>query len=123
MILVDTSAWIHLLRPNGDPAVRERVEAALASGDACWCPLVQLELWNGARGQREQRVLHEFARVLPQLPMDETVWNEAYDLARRARSSGITVPATDVVILACARRHGASIETADSDFELLASVG
>lgn len=112
-----------MLRPAGDPAVRERVEAALASGEACWCALVQLELWNGARGQREHRVLHEFARVLPQLPMDETVWNEAYDLARRARSSGITVPATDVVILACARRHGAAVESADSDFELLASVG
>ena len=112
-----------MLRPNGDPVVGERVEAALASGEACWCALVQLELWNGARGQREHRVLHEFARVLPQLPMDEAVWNEAHDLARRARRSGITVPATDVVILACARRHGASIETADSDFDLLASIG
>lgn len=84
---------------------------------------MQLELWNGARGQREQRVLREFARVLPELPLDESVWNEAYDLARRARASGITVPATDIVILACARRHGVAIETADSDFELLESIG
>ena len=54
--------------------------------------------------------------------MDEPVWQAAYDMARRARAVGITVPATDVAIAACALRHGAALETADSDFELLASV-
>ena len=122
MILIDTSSWIHLLRPDGDPEIRSRVEAALRSGDACWCPIVQLELWNGAQGGREQQVLRRFAEVLPVLPMDEDVWSVAYDLARRARSRGVTVPATDVAIAACARRHGARLESADRDFELLAGV-
>ena len=112
-----------MLRPSGEPAVRRRVEAALTTGQACWCPLVQLELWNGARGQQERKVLREFARTLPELPIDEEVWTTAYDLARRARNEGVTVPATDVVIAACAARHGADIESADSDFDLLAAVG
>ena len=122
MILIDTSSWVHLLRPDGGPEIRSRVEAALRSGDACWCPIVQLELWNGARGGREQQVLRRFAEVLPALPMDEDVWSVAYDLARRARSRGVTVPATDVAIAACARRHDARLESADRDFELLAGV-
>ena len=122
MILVDTSSWIHMLRPSGDPAVRARVHAALISGQACWCPLVQLELWNGAQGRQEHKVLRDFARTLPELPMDEAVWQAAYDMARRARAKGITVPATDVAIAACAIRHGAALETADADFEPLASV-
>ena len=121
MTLIDTSSWIHLLRPNGDPAVRSRVEAALKAGDACWCPIVQLELWNGARGDREKRVLRDFATVLPELPIDEDVWNAAYELARRARARGITVPATDVAIAACAQVHGAGLESADSDFQRLKS--
>ena len=111
-----------MLRPQGDEAVRARVHAALTNGEACWCPLVQLELWNGARGRQEHRVLRDFARVLPELPMDAPVWQAAHELARRARGRGITVPATDVAIAACALRHGAELETADSDFELLASV-
>ena len=123
MILIDTSSWIHLLRPDGDREVRSRVEVALRSGDACWCPIVQLELWNGARGGREQQVLRHFAEVLPVLSMDEDVWTAAYDLARRVRSRGVTVPATDVAIAACARRHGTELESADRDFELLAGVG
>lgn len=122
MILIDTSSWIHLLRPDGEPAVRGRVEAALRAGDACWCPIVQLELWNGARGGSEQRALRRFAAVLPDLPMDATVWSAAYNLSRRARARGVTVPAADVVIAACAHRHGAALESADKDFELLGNL-
>ena len=123
MILVDTSSWIHMLRLSGDPSARARVEAALISGQARWCPPIQLELWNGARGNREKRVLREFARALPELPIDDAVWKRAYDLARRARERGVTVPAIDVMIAACALRHGAALESTDADFELLASVG
>ena len=122
VILVDTSSWVHMLRPSGDPAVRTRVVAALTSGQACWCPPVQLELWNGARGEQEHRVLRDFGRTLPELPIDERVWKTAHDLAGRAQCHGVAVPAIDVMIAACARRHGASLESADSDFELLASI-
>ena len=122
MVLIDTSSWIHLLRPDGDQEVRRRVEAALRSGDACWCPIVQLELWNGAHGGHEQHVLRRFADTLPILAMDEEVWSAAYDLARRARAQRVTVPAADVAIAACAMRHGAGLESADRDFELLAEI-
>ncbi len=83
---------------------------------------MQLELWNGARGGLEQRTLRRFAAVLPVLPMDAEVWSAAYDLARRARMSGVTVPAADVVIAACAHCHGAALESADKDFELLGNL-
>ncbi|MDE2793986.1 MAG: PIN domain-containing protein [Gemmatimonadota bacterium] len=123
MILVDTSSWIHFLRPDGHPKVRSRVERALRSGEACWCPLVQLELWNGVQGKRERKVLRDFARVLPELPFDREVWTRAYELATGARERGVTVPATDVLIAACALQHGAGLESADSDFDHLTAVG
>jgi predicted nucleic acid-binding protein len=122
MILVDTSSWIHFLRPDGDGDVRARVESALRAGTACWCPLVRLELWNGAGGERERKVLREFERVLPELTIDETVWSGARDLARRCRAAGVTVPATDILIAACAGHHGARIEHSDTDFDAIARV-
>ena len=122
MILVDSSSWIHFLRPNGDPKVRSRVEAALTSGEACWCPLVRLELWNGAAGDRDRKSLRDFEDVLLEIAIDDDVWASAYELARRARGAGVSVPATDILIAACARRHGADLETADSDFERLAAL-
>jgi hypothetical protein len=122
MLLVDTSSWIHFLRPDGDGDVRERVESALRAGTACWCPLVRLELWNGAGGERERKVLREFERVLPELTIDEAVWSRARDIARRCRAAGVTVPASDILIAACARTHGAQLEHADGDFDAIARV-
>lgn len=122
MVLVDTSSWIHFLRPDGDADVRARVEAALRAGVACWCPLVRLELWNGASGERERKVLREFERLVTDLDIDTSTWSEACALARRCRSAGVTVPASDILIAACARQHGAEIEHADSDFDAIARV-
>ncbi|MCX7053596.1 MAG: PIN domain-containing protein [Proteobacteria bacterium] len=102
--------------------VRARVEAALTASEACWCPLVRLELWNGAAGDRDRRILRDFENVLPELAIDDEVWASAYELARRARAVGVSVPATDILIAACARRHGAELETADADFERLVAV-
>jgi predicted nucleic acid-binding protein len=119
VILVDSSSWIHMLRPSGDAAVRDRVTRALDAGEACWCPIIRLELWNGAGGDRDKKVLRDFDRLLPELAIDNAVWSAAFDLARRARSAGISVPATDILIAACARHHQVELEHADSDFSHL----
>lgn len=122
MVLVDTSSWIHFLRPDGDRDVRARVEGVLQAGTARWCPLVRLELWSGAGGDREKKVLREFTRLVPELPITPEVWDASYDLARSCRAAGVTVPASDLLIAACARHHGASIEHADGDFDRIAGV-
>lgn len=119
MILVDTSSWIHFLRKDGDPVVRDRVLETLSNGKARLCPIVELELWNGARGKREYRILEEFAETIPRLAINSTVWLLANKMARQLRSQGVTIPASDVLIAACAKFHGAGLETADADFELI----
>jgi predicted nucleic acid-binding protein len=60
--------------------------------------------------------------ALLDLAIDDDVWTGAYEFARRARSAEVSVPATDILIAACARRHGADLETADSDFDGLAAL-
>lgn len=121
-VLIDTSSWIHFLRTDGDGDARRRVAAALESGAARWCAMIRLELWNGARGQREKRVLQEFERLIPELPVSAAVWEDAFALARRCRMAGVTVPATDILIASCATHHGAELEHADSDFDLIEGV-
>jgi hypothetical protein len=49
--------------------------------------MVRLELWNGAGGDREKKVLRDFERVLPELAIDAAVWRGAYDLARRTSAA------------------------------------
>jgi predicted nucleic acid-binding protein len=118
MVLIDTSSWIHMLRVDGDKSVRARVEALLKSGAACWCPMIRLELWNGA-GDRDKAVLRDFERHLPELPINDGVWESAYASAKKARAAGVTVPGSDVLIAACAKFHAVELEYADSDFDRL----
>jgi predicted nucleic acid-binding protein len=122
VVLIDSSSWIHMLHPKGDPAARLRVETLLHAGTACWCPLVRLELWNGAGGPREKRVLRDMERSLPELPITADVWASAFKLAREARGAGLSVPATDILIAACARFHGVGLEHSDSDFDKLHEI-
>ncbi|MSU50022.1 MAG: PIN domain-containing protein [Opitutus sp.] len=122
MILVDTSCWIEVLRERGDAAVRRRIHDLVHAGQASWSPVVRLELWNGARGVREKNVLLEFEQVLPELDMPVEVWDVACDLARRARAAGLTIPATDLLIAACARHHGVEIDSTDAHFAELGKL-
>jgi predicted nucleic acid-binding protein len=116
VVVIDTSSWIEMLRSGGRVDIRERVNAHLRAGDACTVPMVRLELWNGARGEREKRALREFEETLPELEMTADIWNEACELARLAQSAGLTTPASDILILACARHHGASVDAVDAHF-------
>jgi predicted nucleic acid-binding protein len=122
MVLVDTSSWIQFLRPDGDAEVAARVQGLLRAGSACWCPLVRLELWNGAGGEREKKVLRDFERWVPELSITPEVWKDACSLARKCRSAAVTAPASDLLVAACARHHGVRLEHSDGDFDRIAGV-
>lgn len=81
-----------------------------------------MELWNGASGPHEIKVLRDFERLLPDLAVTDDVWTLACALARKARAASISVAATDLLIAACARAHGAELEHCDSDFDMLRKI-
>lgn len=122
MKLVDTSSWIEQLRRDGDAAVRRRVEELLLAGEAAWCPVVRLELWNGARGATERRILREMDSGLPSLEIGPPVWERAVRMAFAARTHGVTVPCTDLLVAACARHHNVAIEHSDAHFDLISAL-
>jgi predicted nucleic acid-binding protein len=122
MKLIDTSSWIHALRPDGDPEIRARIAALLHAGEAAWCPMVRLELWNGARGRHEKQVLKEMQLNLFELEMIPQVWDDACSMAQEARTQGLTIPATDLLIAACARHYGVGIEHSSEHFDALAAL-
>jgi len=118
-VLVDTSAWIDALRKGGDPVVREAVRNATAEGEAVLCDVVRLELWNGARGDAERKILRALERDLELAPSPPEVWDAAVKLAAACRHKGITVPATDLLVAACAAHHALSLLHHDDHFDLI----
>jgi predicted nucleic acid-binding protein len=120
--LVDTSAWIETLRTSGDPAVRARVSALTADDRVVLCDQVRLELWNGARSAADRRLLHSLEQQLETVPTAPEVWALACDYARAARDQGLTLPAADLLIAACANYHGLGLIHQDAHFESLAQM-
>ena len=119
MTLVDTSAWIDALRPDGNQKIRNGVAELLTAGQAVLCDMVVLELWNGAGSEEERAKLRRLFDTLRIYAVDGPVWEQAGILAQRCRASGITVPATDLLIATTARVYGLSMLHADEHFTLL----
>ena len=122
MKLVDSSTWVHALRRRGDLAARERARLLVLSGQAAWCPVIRLELWAGIGAASERRMLTEMEQRIPELSINDEVWQAACELADRCRKAGKRVPANDLLISACARHHHVEVEAADTHFDFLKTL-
>lgn len=121
MKLVDTSSWVEYLRDReSEPG--DAVEVLVLSGEAAWCDMTLVELWQGVRGAREKRELAEMEREITLVPVDADVWRFARRLALRCREKGISVPANDLIIAACAHTHRLELEHCDQHFDDLLPV-
>ena len=122
MILVDTSAWIELLRTTGHPAhvtLRHHLErgAPIAISE----PII-MELLAGVAVAAERSRLRARLLALPRLPVRGLAdFEAAADLYRVCRSRGATVrKLIDCLIAAVAIRERATLLHNDRDFDVLA---
>jgi predicted nucleic acid-binding protein len=122
MVLIDSSCWVHYFRHRGEAAVRERVIHLLQQDEAAWCPLIRLELWNGAGSESDRRALRDHEVWVHDLPITDEVWANACALASLCRRRGQIAPATDVLIAACARFHDVTIDSLDAHFAFLMRI-
>lgn len=119
-VLIDTSAWIHALRPSGDPAVRQEIRRVLAEGRGATCEMIILELAAGTRTEPEYRELGEDLEALQQFPITQAVWRSAYGIAHAVRREGVSVPPTDHLIAAVALSYRCHLLHCDKHFDLMA---
>lgn len=122
MTLIDTSSWVEALRSKGDPATRNRVKDLIEEDEAVWCEVILVELWNGARGDYEKRMLRELEKEIRSLEIDSGVWRLSRRLAEACRTKGRTVPVVDLMIAACALYHKADLEYCDNHFDTILQV-
>lgn len=116
-ILIDTSAWIAFLREGA--AKHPEVAHALESGRATLCAVTWAELWGGARGRREESVLKDIRDACGWLEIDHEVWENAANLLKEAMAQGWTCPLADVLVVACAQLHGATVVHSDKHITAL----
>ena len=121
MFLVDTSIWIEVFRKDSRLALPSVVE--LEEVVTC-LPVIQ-EVLQGLRDEAAFRGAREamFAFPMVESPLRAEVFEQAVDLYRAARRSGLTVrSSTDCLIAACALRSGLTVLHHDRDYPIIAQV-
>lgn len=122
--LVDTSAWVELLRATGSPVERALAEA-LGSTQALW--LTGVVLQEVLQGARTAAQADELRRILAACTVVEPVFPETYEhaasLYRRCRRAGRSVRGTvDCLVAAVAMEHGPTVLGGDRDLLTLHEV-
>ena len=84
-VLIDTSVWIEYFK-GADSALTQAVEALIKSGSVCTAGIILAELLQGARSDREIRVIEDLKESFALIASDREVeaWLEAGRLSRSA---------------------------------------
>ncbi|MGQ9571752.1 MAG: type II toxin-antitoxin system VapC family toxin [Dehalococcoidia bacterium] len=118
--LVDSSAWLFVLRTNPVEPLRRRIDELLQQEAVATTGMIRLELLSGTKTRQDFDRLAFVTGMLHQLPADDSAWLRAAELAFALRRQGITLPNADILIAAVAVENGAILLHADAHFERIA---
>jgi len=119
-VLIDTSVWIEYFKGT-DSDLTQAVEALINSGSVCTAGIILAELLQGARSEREMRVIEDIKESFTLIASDREgeAWLEAGRLSRELRKAGTTVHLADCLIAVLARENRCRIATRDVHFQAI----
>lgn len=122
MILVDTSAWVELLRATERPADRTLTRLLGEDADIVTTDVVAMELLAGAQSQLELHRVRSHLRAFPRLHVDgPDDFEAAASIYRTCRSQGETPRRlNDCLVAMVALRAEIPILHSDRDFDVIA---
>lgn len=115
LALPDSNYYISRARAGLDPFVE------LAAHSDRWefatCGMVVLEVCRGRRDPNLLKRFQERFAIMLYVPAGNSVWERAGQLAWSLDRQGIVLPATDLLIAACALQSKAAVLTTDAHFQ------
>lgn len=114
--LVDTSIWIEFFRGNSE-AAKNRIFDLGESNRIYYNGIVISELLTGARNSKQFDFIIENFSGLNYLEMDEAFFIYIAKINNQLRSSGVTLPISDVMIAAHAKLNNLAVFSRDKHFE------
>ena len=119
MILIDTSAWVASFKKTGDEGLKEFMRQAVVSGLAVTSPIIMLELLQDCRSVGERDALRTKLESLDILPLNQDIWEQAYELGFSLRRKGLTIPTVDLIIAALAIGNKSLLLHHDEHYEMI----
>lgn len=122
MILVDTSVWIDVLRDRTGDVVKA-FQKKTHGETSVLSRFTQLELLQGAKSDKDWKLLEHYLSTQFYLEATEKTWSDAARIFFELRRKGITVRSSiDCCIAQVALEHDALLLHKDADFERIASI-
>jgi hypothetical protein len=122
MILVDTSVWIEILKDQNGHIVRAFQEC-IGTEAIVLTRFNQLELLQGAKGQKEWTLLDDYLSTQYYLEASEYTWREAAKIYFELRRQGITINSPiDCCIAQIALEYDSLLLHRDKDFERVSRI-
>ncbi|HJN14720.1 MAG TPA: PIN domain-containing protein [Armatimonadota bacterium] len=118
-VLIDTSAWVEALAPDGDARNRDLVRELVVSRRAATCEVVVAEVLRGALDDADATAMTAEMGLMRDLPCD--------GMGARAAAMGRRLDAprnrfADLLIAAVAQVHGVRILTRDRHLKRIAAT-
>jgi predicted nucleic acid-binding protein len=122
MILVDTPVWsLTLRRKSSDLSVQESRLVSVLRGlveehRVRLLGPTRQEVLSGIREPSQLLRIREHLRDFPNVPVDESDYEQAAQASNRCRDAGIANSPVDILMCTVALRHDWEILTTDRDF-------
>ncbi|MBI5299448.1 MAG: PIN domain-containing protein [Deltaproteobacteria bacterium] len=121
-VLIDTSVWIdYFLRRDSE--LEQKVDSLLDSAQIAMTAVVQAELIQGSRSEKEVQKLKEYFKPLFWIQGNDTHWLKAGEMSLKLRQTGKTINLTDCYIAVLAQSASASVFSLDKHFVWIAKIG
>jgi len=114
LVLPDSNFYINCARAGLDPFIE--LGAHAEEYEFATCGMVIIEV---CRGRSNPVILQRFRErfaIMPFIAAGASVWEQATQLAWSLDRRGVVLPATDLLIAACALQAKAAVLTADQHF-------
>jgi predicted nucleic acid-binding protein len=115
-ILPDTCAWIDFFRGK-ESSLTVAVEKSLLQAETVTCGVVIMELLQGVKSSREEKLVLNAFQALTHLEMNRDLWASAGRLAAVLRAKGHNIPFSDIIIATLTTHHHCTLLTVDRHFE------
>jgi hypothetical protein len=114
-VLIDTSVWIDYFKSK-DVYLSDKVDALIKTETVFVPKIVIAELIQGAKSEKEIRVIDEFTGAFSIIDQGEETWRKAGILSYKLKRKGETINLIDCYIAIIAKENRCKVFTLDPHF-------
>ena len=115
-VLIDTSIWVDFFRKRNS-AVSTKLREYLKLNQVCYTGPIFVELYQGAKTQREIEILNELFDTIHYVDISREHYHHAGIISQKAAREGKIFSTIDVILAVLAHGEGLSLFSLDRHFQ------